>query len=64
MQRLGRICQQVALFGLPLVIPLQFSQIIDLRGWQMFVFIGAALCLFYIGRLIEGYAVSRGGDAP
>lgn len=54
MQRLGRICQQVALLGLPLAIPLQLANLIDLR--QMLALMGAAICLFYIGRLIEGYA--------
>jgi hypothetical protein len=54
MRCLGRSCQLVALIGLPLAIPLQLASIIDLR--QMLALMAAAFCLFYIGRLIEGYA--------
>jgi hypothetical protein len=45
-----------ALTCLPLSIPLQLFNAIDLR--QMLALMGASLCLFYIGRLIEGYARS------
>ncbi len=57
MQRLGRICQQSALLGLPLAIPLQLANVIDLR--QMLAWMAAAICLFYIGRLIEGYTAAK-----
>lgn len=45
-----------ALTCLPLSIPLQLLNVIDLR--QMLALMAASLCLFYIGRLIEGYARS------
>lgn len=54
MRIVGRVCQQIALLGLPLTIPLQLGNVIDLR--QMLAFMGASICLFYIGRLLEGYA--------
>jgi hypothetical protein len=53
MRRLGRVCQLVALLGLPLAIPLQLASVIDLR--QMLALMAASFCLFYIGRLVEGY---------
>jgi hypothetical protein len=53
MRGLGRSCQLIALVGLPLAIPLQLAGVIDLR--QMLALMAAAFCLFYIGRLIEGY---------
>lgn len=56
MRRIGRVCQMLALIGLPLSIPLQLANVIDLR--QMLALMAAALCLFYIGRLIEGYTAS------
>jgi len=56
MQRLGRSLQMAALIGLPLSIPLQLVGQIDLR--QMLALMAASLCLFYIGRLVEGYARS------
>lgn len=46
--------QTAALVGLPLAIPLQLAGRIDLR--QMLAMMTAALALFYIGRLVEGYA--------
>lgn len=54
MRRIGRACQLVALLGLPLAIPLQLVGAIDLR--QMLALMAASFCLFYLGRLIEGYA--------
>jgi hypothetical protein len=42
------------LLGLPLAIPLQLVGAIDLR--QMLALMAASFCLFYLGRLIEGYA--------
>lgn len=57
MRRLGRICQQIALLGLPLSIPLQLAHLISLG--QMLALMCAAICLFYIGRLIEGYAAAK-----
>jgi hypothetical protein len=46
----------LALAGLPLSIPLQLTNVIDLK--QMLALMAAAFCLFYLGRLIEGYAAS------
>lgn len=61
MRRFGRACQLAALIGLPLSIPLQLMNRIDLR--QMLAMMAASFCLFYIGRLLEGYS-SPSGDAP
>jgi len=54
MQRLGRFLQLAALIGLPLAIPLQLTHAIDTR-FMIGIMVGA-ICLFYIGRMIEGYA--------
>jgi hypothetical protein len=56
MRLLGRVLQQLALLALPLTIPLQLAGVIDLR--QMLAFMAAAVCLFYIGRIVEGYAAA------
>jgi hypothetical protein len=56
MKRLGRSLQLVALIGLPAVIPLQLFYAIDTR-FMIGLMVGA-ICLFYIGRMIEGYAHS------
>jgi hypothetical protein len=62
MRRFGRACQLAALIGLPLSIPLQLMNRIDLR--QMLALMAASLCLFYIGRLLEGYGAPHSDDAP
>lgn len=54
MQTLGRVLQVVALAGLPLAIPLQLFHVIDLRA--MLALMVGSVCLFYIGRIVEGYA--------
>ena len=54
MQRLGRLLQQLALIGLPVAIPLQLTHAISVAA-MVAIMIGS-ICLFYIGRLIEGYA--------
>lgn len=54
MRRIGRAFQLAALVGLPVSIPLQLAGAIDLR--QMLALMAASFCLFYLGRLIEGYA--------
>lgn len=54
MRRIGRAFQLAALLGLPSAIPLQLAGVIDLR--QMLALMAAAFCLFYLGRLLEGYA--------
>lgn len=56
MRRIGRVCQVLALAGLPLSIPLQLANVINLK--QMLALMAAAFCLFYLGRLIEGYTAS------
>jgi len=53
MRLIGRSCQLIALLGLPLSIPLQLAGAIDLR--QMLAMMAASFCLFYLGRMIEGY---------
>jgi hypothetical protein len=54
MHRLGKLLQLVALLVLPLTIPLELAHVIDVRA--MVGLMVGSLCLFYIGRLVEGYA--------
>jgi hypothetical protein len=54
MQLAGRFCQIVALICLPLTIPLQLMHAIDTRF--MFGLMVASIGLFYLGRIVEGYA--------
>jgi hypothetical protein len=54
MRLLGRLCQIVALVGLPLTIPLQLMYVIDVR--MMLGMMVGSICLFYLGRMLEGYA--------
>jgi hypothetical protein len=57
MQTLGRLCQFVALSGLPATIPLQLLHVINLG--QMLALMTASIALFYIGRIVEGYAAPK-----
>ena len=54
MRAFGRILQHLGLLVAPLAVFLQLGEAIDAR--QLLAFGVAALCLFWIGRLIEGYA--------
>lgn len=54
MRILGRILQVAALIGLPLAIPLELAGAI--RTGPMLTMMVASIALFYIGRLLEGYA--------
>jgi membrane protein DedA with SNARE-associated domain len=54
MQSLGRLLQLLALIGLPVTIPLQLNHVINVAA--MVGLMVGSICLFYIGRLIEGYA--------
>lgn len=54
MRFVGRLMQMTALVGLPLAIPLQLFNVIDLRA--MLALMIASVALFYIGRILEGYA--------
>lgn len=54
MRILGRILQVAALIGLPLAIPLELAGAI--RTGPMLTLMVASIALFYIGRLLEGYA--------
>jgi len=56
MRKFGHLCQVAALVALPLAIILQLQNAIDLR--TMLAILLAGVCLFYIGRLVEGYAKS------
>ena len=56
MRKFGHLLQVVALVTLPLSIILQLQNAIDLRN--MLRILLASVCLFYIGRLVEGYAKS------
>lgn len=53
MRVIGRLCQQVALFAPPVAIIMNLSGGITLG--QMLVMAVAAISLFYVGRIIEGY---------
>lgn len=54
MRAIGRLLQHLGLLVAPAAIVLQLANAIDVK--QMLAFAVAALCLFWIGRLIEGYA--------
>ena len=54
MRAFGRILQHLGLLVAPLAVLLQLAEAIDAR--QLLAFGVAALCLFWIGRLVEGYA--------
>lgn len=54
MRAFGRLLQHVGLLIAPAAIVLQLAEAIDVR--QMLAFAVAALCLFWMGRLLEGYA--------
>lgn len=52
---LGRLLQFVGLFGLPMAILLQLQEQLSLG--QMLVMAVAGLAAFWLGRIIEGYAL-------
>jgi hypothetical protein len=58
MRAFGRILQHLGLFVAPVAVLLQLAEVINVR--QMLAFGVAALCLFWIGRLVEGYARKDG----
>jgi hypothetical protein len=53
MSAFGRILQHLGLILAPVALVLQLGEVIDVR--QMLKFDVVALCLFWIGRLVEGY---------
>jgi hypothetical protein len=55
MRMFGRALQHLALLIAPLSILLIFTGGLY-KGWQELVMLLGAVCLFMIGRLIEGYA--------
>ena len=58
MRAFGRILQHLGLFVAPAAVFLQLAEAIDAR--QLLAFGVAAFCLFWIGRLVEGYARKDG----
>jgi hypothetical protein len=54
MRSLGRTLQQLGLIVPPVSIVLQLTQAITLG--QMLTLLVAAVCMFGIGRIVEGYA--------
>jgi len=54
---IGRVLQIVGLAVPPLAMVMQLSNAITLG--KMLVALVAAVCLFLIGRIVEGYAGSR-----
>ena len=57
MRSIGRVLQIVGLAVPPLAMVMQLSNAITLG--KMLVALVAAVCLFLIGRIVEGYAGSR-----
>jgi hypothetical protein len=55
MRGIGKLMQVAGLMAPPLSIVLQLMGTISLG--QMLTMLVAAVCLFWIGRLLEGYAV-------
>ncbi len=53
MHSIGRGMQKIGLFGPPLSILLQLAGAIDVK--QMLAMLVASVCLFFIGRIVEGY---------
>jgi hypothetical protein len=56
MRKFGRILQVSSLALLPLSFPLQLSGWLGSSVSPMLLMMIAAFCLFYIGRMVEGYA--------
>ena len=56
MRKLGHLLQVLGLVLLPLAILLQLNLTIDVR--QMLAILLGSVSLFWIGRLVEGYAKS------
>jgi hypothetical protein len=54
MRSFGRVLQIVGLTVPPLSVIMQLSDTINLK--QMLTMLVASVCLFLIGRLLEGYA--------
>jgi hypothetical protein len=54
MHAIGRGLQKLGLIVLPLSIVLQLAGAIDVK--QMLAILVAGVCLFYIGRIVEGYS--------
>jgi hypothetical protein len=54
MRGLGKVMQVLGLVVPPLAIVLQLSETVTLG--QMLTMLVAAVCLFWIGRITEGYA--------
>lgn len=59
MRAFGRLLQHLGLIIPPLAIVLQLANTIQVR--QMLVMWVAAMCLFWIGRLLEGYGGQNEG---
>jgi len=56
MQGIGRVMQRIGLFVPLLAIVLQLAESVTLG--QMLAMLGMSICLFWIGRIVEGYAKS------
>lgn len=56
MRKFGRILQIAALSLLPLSVPLQITGWLGSSLSPMLLMMVAAFIMFYIGRLVEGYA--------
>ena len=54
MRSIGRGLQLVGLTAPPLAIVMQLSETITLG--QMLIMLVASVCVFWIGRIVEGYA--------
>jgi len=59
MRTFGRTLQQIGLVLPPLLIFCSLAGMFDFweRPFQMLLLLAAAVCMFSIGRIVEGYAV-------
>jgi hypothetical protein len=55
MRVFGRMLQHLGLLMAPLAILLQMTNGLP-KGWHELAMLGAAVCVFCLGRMIEGYA--------
>lgn len=57
MRTVGRGLQYLGLAVPPVAVALELAgrATLDLAGWQMLMMLVAAVCIFSIGRILEGY---------
>ena len=63
MRLVGRLLQHVGLIALPVAIVLELSKMLG-RSFglsEMVIMLVFGVCSFYVGRYLEGYAISQEG---